>query len=103
MEFLLIYITFPSETQAQTISDTLVEQKLVACANIFPIASTFWWQGQIDHEAEWVAIVKTMPEHWEAVEKTVCALHPYEVPCLLRIPVTANEAYAQWIKESVRH
>ncbi len=101
MEFILIYITFPDEASAQAISQHLIQKKYVACANIFPITSAFWWKDQIDQAHEWVAIVKTLPEHWEIVQTTVEAMHRYEVPCLLRIPVTANAAYANWIKESV--
>ncbi len=99
--FLLIYITNPSKEAAQKLCDHLLEQKLIACANVFPIESAYWWQGSIAREGEYVSIVKTSPNHWEAVKTAVEKVHSYEVPCILKIEVEANEAYEQWIVNSV--
>jgi len=101
MAFNIIYITNAREDEAQQLSDALIERKLVACANIFPIRSAFWWQQAVQHENEWVAIVKTTPEKWTAVREAVEALHPYEVPCIMKFEVEANDAYERWIRESV--
>lgn len=103
MSFALIYITHPSETEAQRISKHLLEQKLVACANIFPITSAYWWQGAIQNDGEWVSIVKTALEKYESVKNEVEKIHPYEVPCILKIEVEANAAYEQWIQDAVKH
>lgn len=75
---------------------------MIACANLLPIQSMYWWQGEIAREGEWVSLVKTIPEHWDTLVKVVNELHPYEVPCILKIEVTANDAYEQWIRESVK-
>ncbi len=101
MSFISIYITHPDETTAQKIADALIQQKLVACANIFPIQSAYWWQGEVARETEWVSLVKTIPEFWENVCQEVSAKHPYEVPCIMRTEVSANEAYEDWIRHSV--
>ena len=102
MPFLLFYITHPDEPTARRIADLAVQQRLAACANIFPIASTYWWAGSIQTEAEWVSILKTRPELEQALEDCIRAAHPYDVPCLLRFEVRANAAYEQWIAESTR-
>ena len=73
----------------------------MACANLFPITSAFWWKDNIAQEKEWVSIVKTIPEHWDLVQQEVENIHPYEIPCILKISVSANAAYVQWIRESV--
>ena len=102
MAFLLFYITFPDEKTARDISDHLVEQRLAACANIFPISSAYWWQGSVQQEGEWVSIVKTRIDLEQRLEAEVQQLHPYQVPCLMRFEVRANAAYERWILESTR-
>jgi len=101
MSFILIYITHANEDEATKVANLLVDQKYVACANLFPITSAYWWNGAVENENEWVTIVKTIPENWEAVKSKVTEIHPYDVPCIMKINVEANEKYEQWIKESV--
>ena len=101
MSFILVYITHPSEKEALKVSNQLVEQKYVACSNVFPITSAYWWNGVVENEKEWVSIVKTVPENWEAVQSSVMEIHPYEVPCIMKFDVEANEAYEKWIRDSV--
>ena len=98
--FLVFYVTHPDEATAQRIADILLQARLVACANIFPITSAYWWEGVIAKEGEWVSILKTPLSLEVAVEAAILKVHPYEVPCVLRFEVKANEAYAVWIEES---
>lgn len=98
--FLVFYVTFPDETTAKTVSDELLRQRLIACANIFPISSAYWWEGAINQGDEWVAILKTRLSLEHDVESAVTGLHPYETPCLMRFEVRANRAYYDWIMES---
>lgn len=100
MPFLLFYTTHPDEATARQIANTLVERKLAACANIFPITSAYWWQGAVQQEGEWVSLLKTRLELESALEQAIQALHPYEVPCIMRLEVRANEAYEKWVEES---
>lgn len=97
MAFLLCYITHPDEATARRISEHLLNERLVACANIFPITSAYWWQGAIQHENEWVSVVKTRLDLEKKLEAAVQKIHPYEVPCILRFEVRANEGYEDWI------
>jgi len=69
MSFIIVYITHSSEANAQKIANHLIEKKMVACANIFPIKSAYWWKGQIGNDDEWVSIVKTIPQIWETLQK----------------------------------
>jgi len=101
MPFIAIYITFGAEDSAKSITHQLIEKRLVACYNVFPMASAYWWQGEIQTDDEFVAIVKTIPEMWDKVVKEVEQLHPYEVPCIMKIEVTANESYEAWVREQV--
>ena len=98
MSFALIYITHPSEAEAKRGSQHLLEKKLIACTNVFPITSAYWWQGAIQNEQEWVSIIKTTLEDYEGVKEEIERVHIYEVPCILKIEVEANEEYEQWIR-----
>jgi len=101
MGFIAVYITHESEQAAKLLCDGLLEKKIIACANIFPITSAYWWSGTIAQEKEWVSIVKTTHKNWNMLEKEVMAQHPYEIPCIMKMEVSANEAYEKWIQESV--
>lgn len=100
MGFIAIYITNSSQEAAQKLVAHLLAKKMVACANIFPITSAYWWQGHIENEQEWVALVKTRTANWEAVQSEVEKEHPYDVPCIMKIAVTANAAYEAWIEKA---
>ena len=63
MSFLMGYITYPDQDTAQEISKILVEERIVACANIFQINSNYWWENMIRSEDEWVSLVKTTKEN----------------------------------------
>lgn len=62
----------------------------------------YWWDGVLQHDSEWVGVLKTSLELEQAVETAVLAMHPYEVPAIVRSEERANAAYEQWILESVR-
>lgn len=101
MSFAIIYITHENEQEARKIANHLLRKKMVACSNIFPISSSYWWQGAIQHEGEFVSIVKTTLSNCDAVKEEVENIHPYDLPCIMIIEVEANEAYEQWIKDSI--
>jgi len=101
MAFKIIYITHPDEATAKKISAALIEKKLVACANHFPIEAIYWWQGAVQNEKEIVSIVKTTEKNFEKVKKAIEQIHPYEVPCIMGIRAEANDAYEKWIEECV--
>lgn len=100
MAFLLFYITHPDETTAQRIATQMVERRLAACANTFPISSAYWWNGAVQQENEWVSVLKTRLELEMRVEEAIRQIHPYETPCILRFKVRANADYEKWIADS---
>lgn len=101
--YCLVYITAGSEAEAEKIGDTLVRERLAACANRHPIRSTFWWQGKVDREDEVALWVKTKSSLVDAVITRVKALHSYQVPCIVALPITAgNPDFLDWIGDSTR-
>lgn len=100
MGFIIVYVTHPDQKTAEKISNTLVKEKLIACSNTFSIKSSYWWQSVMQHEDEIVTILKTKNKNWEKLKSRIAELHPYDVPCIMKIEVEANEGYEKWIRES---
>lgn len=102
-EFLSVYITAGSTEEAEKIARVLVEEKSVACANVFPgVVSFYRWAGQTERTAEHVLIAKTTAEKFAAVEKKVKEIHSYDCPCIVATPiVSGSEDYLEWIRKSV--
>ena len=97
MEIIIIYVTNPDKEIAKQIGDYLLQLKLVACFNVFPIESSYWWNGNIETSGEYVSLLKTRAEYWETLCSEIKKIHPYEVPCILKINIEANEEYKKWI------
>jgi periplasmic divalent cation tolerance protein len=99
----VIFVTAGSEAEAETIAKALVEAQLAACVNILsPMRSIYRWQGQVADDREWLLVIKTRVERFAAVETTVKALHSYQVPEVIALPVVVGaEGYLQWLRDSV--
>ncbi len=97
-----VYITCANRTQARTIARTLLEERLIACANLLPVESLFWWKGSVQEEAEVAIIAKTSQEKFSAVEKRVKELHTNTVPCVVAWPIVeASPEYSLWVTGEV--
>ncbi len=96
---ILIYITCKDKKQAKNISKNLLEKRLVACTNIHPIESMYWWENKIQEDNEVVIIAKTKEENYEKVKQEVKKLHSYDIPCILKLNAEANKEYNDWINK----
>ncbi len=97
--FIFIYITNPSKEKATEIANYLLKKRLVACANIFQITSLYHWENKINNEDEFALILKTLEKNFEKIKKEVKKIHPYSTPCIIKIPVSSNKEYFDWIKK----
>ena len=103
MSLVFVYITNPSKEVAKQIAKKLIKKKLIACANIYPgVTSIYPWKGKVAKEKEIILIAKTTKAKFESVRKAVEKLHPYKVPCIVKIPVKANKSFTKWIQKEVR-
>ena len=102
MAFIIIYTTYPNIEEAKKITSHLLQKKIIACANFFPITSSFWWKGKIENSKETVALLKTKKENWEIVKSEIKKIHSYEVPCIIKMDVEANQDYEKWINEETK-
>lgn len=101
MNFIFVYITTPTKKEAKKISRHLLKKRLIACANIFPINSLYWWEGKITEDNEFVLIAKTTNTNFEKVKKEVEKIHSYKIPCIIKIPVSSNKKFFNWLKREV--
>ncbi len=101
MQILLFYIPTASETEAMSLGQHVVEKKIAACANVFPVQSIFPWDGTTQKEHEFVLVIKSLPSLKGKVTEFITSHHSYEVPCILSWIVDVNDGYGKWVKENV--
>ena len=99
MKLVEICVNCPNLEVAQRISDLLIEERLIACANIHAsIQSSYHWKGSIEQETEVPLIVKTREELFDLVAEKIKTLHPYETPSIIGVAVDrVNQDYLDWI------
>ena len=94
----VVLTTAGTEAEAEAIAKALVEEKLAACVNIFPIKSIYIWQAKLQREAEWQLVIKTRLACFEALCKKVRELHSYDTPELIALPIEQGSAdYLSWL------
>lgn len=101
----ILYVTTEDRDEARSIGDHLVTQKLCACVNIIgQMESIYEWKDEIQHDTECVMLVKTTRELSEKATDAILNHHSYEVPCVISLPLSADEGnpeYLNWIKQCV--
>lgn len=98
----LVYVTFPSLAEAETVGRQLVERRLAACVNIIPgMISHYQWKGVVERGEELVMIAKTRASLANELSIAVRELHSYETPAIVVIPLESVErSYLAWILDS---
>ncbi|MGB9004117.1 MAG: divalent-cation tolerance protein CutA [Candidatus Aminicenantales bacterium] len=104
-EFILALTTVPDEAKGQEIARLLVEKRLAACVTVTPASRSFyWWQGKICEESEYVLLIKTRRGLFGKLEAALKAVHPYQVPELIALPVElGSQAYLDWLKSETKN
>lgn len=102
----VFYVPCPDNQVAENLSVALLQEKLIACANILsPMTSFYWWEGSIHKSGEVPVLLKTdLPEEGlKKLKERIQQLHPYAVPCILEWePKSANQEYLNWIHDSLK-
>lgn len=101
MDHCSVYVTCPDEATAERIALHLVNERLVACANILPGAtSVYRWEGRVQRDREVVMLMKTRRSLFRDVEAAVRELHPAKVPCVVAFDLAGGHAaYLDWIDQ----
>ncbi|MBI1936071.1 divalent-cation tolerance protein CutA [Candidatus Woesearchaeota archaeon] len=92
----LVYITCKDKKEAEKISMHLLRKRIIACANMFPIKSMYWWNYKIANENENAIIAKTSEKNFKKLVKEVRNVHSYKIPCILKINAKANADFEAW-------
>ena len=101
--YLLVYCACPDEETGKRIASTLVDEALAACVTRLAAASTYRWDGQLEHANETLLLIKTHAATYGALQRRVFELHPYELPEIIAVPISDGlPAYLEWIAASVR-
>jgi periplasmic divalent cation tolerance protein len=102
-EFGVVLVTIDSQSMAIALAETLIEECLAACVNLFPMQSIYRWQGQVQQDHEWQLVIKTRLAQYPALSTRITALHPYEVPEIVLLPIQAGStAYLNWVADQTQ-
>lgn len=102
-EMLMVFTTFANEEDAARVALVLVDERLIACANLLPGArSLYRWENRIADEREVVVIMKTRKQDWTAFLSRLHELHPYQTPECLAVRVAAGAPkYMAWLESAL--
>ena len=97
----IILCPCPNRQEAQRIAEALVEQELAAAVNVLAQDSVYRWRGQINQATEFLLLIKSQQENYDAIERIILDMHSYDLPGIAVIPVASGYApYLAWIRSS---
>ncbi len=96
---LVVLVTTPTPERAAEIARAVVGERLAACGNVVPgLRSIYRWEGKVQEDEEVLLLLKTTRDRFEALRARILALHPYDVPEVIALPVEAGSAaYLAWL------
>lgn len=103
-EVLLVISNFPDRASAVAAADILVEGRIAACVNVMAeCTSIYRWEGKVEHASEVPLLIKTTRAAYPLLESALLELHPYELPEIIAVPVTAGHAaYLDWVAQETQ-
>lgn len=103
-DVLVVLVTTPTPERAAELARALVEERLAACGNVVPgLRSIYRWEGEVQDDPEALLVLKTTRARFEALRDRILALHPYQVPEVIALPVEAGSAaYLAWVAGETR-
>ena len=99
MEPLLVITNLPDQDSARRVAEALIAGHLAACVNLLaPCTSVYRWQGKIESAEEIPLLIKTLASHYGKVEAAIRQHHPYELPEIIAVPISAGlPEYLNWV------
>ena len=98
MSYCIILTTCASAEEADKIANVLIENRVAACVQISPITSIYRWKGKVERENELRLTIKTTDELYPRVESLIKENHSYEVPQIVKVPISGGlPEYLEWI------
>ena len=102
--YIIVLVTTPNKAEAEKISQSLLNDKLIACANIInPVTSFFLWSGKVERAEECLVVMKSRMDLFAELAERLKGLHSYEVPEILALPIVeGSKAYLDWMDEALK-
>ena len=103
-EYVQVLTTTEAREEAESIARALTEQRLAACVQIVgPVTSTYRWKGKVETAEEWLCLIKSRKALYERIEEAIKAIHSYETPEIIALPIVAGSAaYLNWLNEELK-
>lgn len=100
----LLYVPCPDMQKAQEIARSLLEKRLVACANFIPhMSSLYWWENKIESSSEVLLLLKCADDaHCDLIEEKITAMHPYKTPAILKFSPACNAPFQEWLEDQTK-
>ncbi len=100
----LVYMTVGSHEEAMKIAGVVVQERLAACANVFPgVVSIYEWNGKMQQDEETVVILKTHESRVNWLTDRLVQLHSFDCPCVVSVPIASgNVGYLEWVRDQTR-
>lgn len=100
MEPLLVITNLPDPDSARRVAETLISERLAACVSMLaPCTSVYRWQGKVETAQEIPLLIKTLAAHYDKVEAAIRRCHPYELPEIIAVPISAGlPGYLAWVE-----
>lgn len=95
----MVFMTCDKKKEASAIARELLRERMAACVSIYPRGnSLYWWKGSIEKACEYLLVAKTRASSLPGLIKAVKAIHSYEVPEIVALPIVAgNRDYLRWV------
>ncbi len=102
---ILVSTTFESKEEAEKMASYLLEERLIACAQITgPITSCYWWKNDVENSIEYGLAMKSMEELYVPLERSIKEMHPYETPEIIAVPIIhIDKEYLEWMKMELQN
>jgi len=100
---ILLFTTSHKKETALKIGKSLLKDRLIACCNLLPVESAYWWKGEIVGNKEILMILKTRKENFGQVESQIKKHSGYEIPEVLAVTLSqVNKSYLDWIHSETK-
>jgi len=97
----MIYAACRNRLEAEKIAKHLLNKKLIACANYFPVNSMYLWKGKLTKDKEYVLLMKT-DKSFALVCREIEGIHSYEIPCIEKIDAKYNKKFQEWMMKELK-
>jgi len=102
-DYAVVITTTETEEESRRIAEAILNARLGACVQIFPIESIYRWEGKVEQAREYRLEIKTRFDRYPKIETLIRNLHSYEIPEILAIPVSGgSSSYLRWIDEELQ-